>query len=154
MTAYLADLDAVLFIVQVFCTFTLTGLIWFVQLVHYPLLRVIPRQRFVRYERMHVLLTGFVVGPPMLLELLAVLYGLWRTPPWMTQDASQLGAVLLALIWLSTFALQAPLHRRLQKGFDPAAYRRLLYSNWIRSYAWSFRSIILLFSLLHQFVRG
>lgn len=142
------DLDAVMFLMQVVTTFSLTGIIWFLQLVHYPLLRRIVRSRFARYARMHVVLTLFIAGPPALLEAIAVLYSLWRTPPWMDQDAVVLGAVLLGIIWASTFLLQRPQHRKLQEGFDPRAYRRLLYSNWIRSYAWSFRTIILLFSLL------
>ncbi len=145
------DLDAVMFLMQVVTTFSLTGIIWFLQLVHYPLMRRIVRTRFVRYERMHVLLSAFVIGPPVLLETVAVVYSLWRKPPWMDPDSVLLGAILLGIIWISTFVLQMPQHRVLQQGFDPKAYRRLLYSNWIRSYAWSFRTIILLFSLLRVF---
>jgi len=147
------DLDAVLFIVQILCTFTMTGIVWFLQLVHYPLLRRVTRSRFAVFHRINVLLSSFVVGPPMLLELIAVLYSLWRIPPWMTPDSVYLGAVLLAIIWISTIALQSPQHKKLQAGFDPRSYRRLLYSNWIRSYAWSFRTIILLFSLLRVFTQ-
>ncbi len=153
MNAEMRDIDAVMFLVQVFSTFTLTGIVWFVQLVHYPLLRKIARSRFAPYEKMQVLLTGFVVGPPLLLETAGVLYSLWRTPSWMDLDAVISGAVLMGIIWLSTVLLQRPQHRVLQEGFDPRAYRKLLYTNWIRSFAWSFRSLILLFSLLKILTR-
>jgi hypothetical protein len=148
MTDQMHDIDAVMFLVQVFATFLMTGIIWFVQLVHYPLLRRIPRSRFVAYERTHVLLTAFVVGPLIVLETAAVSYSLWRTPPWMQQEVAVLGAVLLAIILLSTIFFQGPQHRKLQQGFNPGVYRRLLCTNWIRCYGWSFRSILLLFSML------
>jgi hypothetical protein len=54
------------------------------------------------------------------------------------------GLVLLVLIWGSTLALQVPQHRRLERGFDAAAHRRLVRTNWIRTFAWTARGIIAL----------
>lgn len=145
--------DDAFFLVQIFCTFAMTGIIWFVQIVHYPLMRQVGKGRFVRYTKTHFVLTAFVVGPLMLLELAAVLYGLLYPTPWITDDAARLGAGLLAVIWISTFALHLPQQRRLEKEFEARAYRRLLFGNWVRCYAWSFRSIVLVFSMLKAFTR-
>ena len=43
---------------------------------------------------------------------------------------------VLGIIWLSTFALQAPAHRRLLAGFDEGVHRRLVRTNWIRTAGW------------------
>jgi hypothetical protein len=52
------------------------------------------------------------------------------------------GAVLLAAIWLSTFAMQVPLHGQLAQGFDEAAHTALVRSNWIRTIGWSLRAAL------------
>jgi hypothetical protein len=49
------------------------------------------------------------------------------------------GAVLLACIWLSTFAVQVPLHAQLGQGFDEATHQALVRSNWIRTVGWTLR---------------
>jgi hypothetical protein len=34
------------------------------------------------------------------------------------------------------------MHHRLERGFDPAAYRQLVRGNWIRTIAWSLRGLL------------
>jgi hypothetical protein len=48
------------------------------------------------------------------------------------------------VIWLSTALLQVPRHRALEAGFDPAAHRALVATNWIRTVAWTARGFLLL----------
>jgi hypothetical protein len=143
--------DAVLYIMQLLCTFSLTGIIWFVQIVHYPLMRKVGKGRFARYLQTHMVLTTFVVAPLMIIEAAAVIYGLIFPNIWLQGDTAQLGAILLLIIWLVTFFVHVPHHRKLARSFDARSYRRILFGNWIRAYAWSFRSIILVFSLLRVF---
>lgn len=144
-------IDDVFFILQVFCTFSLTGIIWFLQIVHYPLMRKVGKNRFIRYEQTQVILTGFIIAPLMIVEAAAVIFGVMYSTRWITDESSELGAVLLLVIWLSTFLLQMPQHRALSRSFDVRAYRRLLWTSWIRTYAWSFRSVILVFNMLRAF---
>ncbi|MCX6613692.1 MAG: hypothetical protein NTW74_22960, partial [Acidobacteria bacterium] len=53
------------------CSLYMTGLIWFVQIVHYPLFERIGTENFALYEERHQKLTTSVVAPAMLLELVA-----------------------------------------------------------------------------------
>ncbi len=46
----------------------MVGVIWFVQVVHYPLFSRVGDSGFAAYSGAHSRLTGFVVGPPMLVE--------------------------------------------------------------------------------------
>lgn len=122
-------IDDVFFLVQIFCTFAMTGIIWFVQIVHYPLIRKVGKGRFARYVKMHLILTAFVVGPLMLLEAAAVIFGLLYATPWITDGAARFGAVLLLIIWISTFAIHLPQQRtraRIRSGrVSPHAFRQL-----------------------------
>ena len=124
-----------------FCTFAMTGLIWFVQIVHYPLFASVGRERFIDYEKRHAQRTTWVVAPLMLGELFTLAW-LWQHGQ--RQAVGQWpGVALLALIWISTGLIQVPLHSRLERGFDEMAARRLVASNWIRTLAWSARSWLL-----------
>ena len=61
-------------------TLFMVGLIWFVQVVHYPLMGSVGRPEFVAYERKHTRRTAWVVGPPMLIELATGILLLWVRP--------------------------------------------------------------------------
>jgi uncharacterized membrane protein len=133
--------EAILLPLHVFATVYMTGLIWFVQVVHYPLMGEVGRDHYNQYQRKHMRLTSWVVGPPMLLESVTAILLLLQWPaPW-----TWTGVWLLAIIWLSTAFLQVPMHRVLEQGFDPVAHKRLVQTNWIRTAAWTFRSLFLLF---------
>ncbi len=123
-------------------TGAMTGLIWFVQVVHYPMFANVEAEGFTTYEAIHMRLTTWVVAPIMLLELLAtsalLIIGLEGT-----QRAMAIACVGLTVInWLSTACLQVPCHRRLTKGFDRAAHLRLVRTNWIRTIAWTMKSVL------------
>ncbi|TVP51171.1 MAG: hypothetical protein EA350_00220 [Gemmatimonadales bacterium] len=119
----------------------MTGVIAFVQVVHYPLMAMVGRDGYREYQETHMRRTTWVVLPAMALELGAAL-GLAATRLGTPDAALALaGVALLGVIWISTVGVQAPLHGRLASGsgFDPTLHRRLVRSNWIRTAAWGAR---------------
>jgi hypothetical protein len=123
----------------------MTGIIWFVQVVHYPLFASAGTESFPAYELRHAKRTGRVVGPLMCLEAVTALAIAWIIPRSML---AWTGLGLLLIIWLSTFLLQVPLHRRLSLGFDDASHRALVRSNWIRTLAWTARGVLCLWMII------
>lgn len=138
---------------QLLATGLMTGLIWFVQLVHYPLMDGWPHDDFGRWEEAHRDRTGPVVIPPMLAEGVTAVWLLVRRPRHVAAWMPWLGAGLLAGIWASTFLLQVPCHLRLSAGWDAATHRFLVESNWIRTALWSAR-LGLAVAMFWQFLRG
>ena len=124
-------------------TLYMTGLIWFVQVVHYPLMGRVGRDGFREYEQAHTRLTTWVVAPPMLIELATGIAWAFQAPG----RASFIGLALIGVIWVSTALFQIPAHRRLERGFDASAHRRLVTSNWLRTVAWSARAILVTLTL-------
>jgi hypothetical protein len=120
-------------------TLFMAGVIWFVQVVHYPLFAAVGTHGFAAYERANCRRTTFVVLPAMLAELAAALW-LWWSAPAEQALAAAWGLGLLGVVWGSTFALQVPCHHRLEQGFDAATARRLVWSNGLRTAAWSARA--------------
>lgn len=56
------------------------AIIWFVQVVHYPLFAKTGRAEFRVYEQQHTALTTWVVAPPMFLELTSAVLWFWIPP--------------------------------------------------------------------------
>ncbi len=131
---------------QLLSTLAMFGLIWFVQVVHYPLFLQVDAEQFPAYEATHANRTTYVVAPLMLVELatagLLLLPGL-RPASVLTWQAWA-GAALVGIIWLSTAFLQVPLHNRLQLGYSADVIDKLVATNWIRTIAWSARAVLVL----------
>ena len=124
---------------HLFTTFAMTGIIWFVQIVHYPLLSKMPREGFSMIEREHCDRTGVVVGPLMVIEAFTLGMLLLQG---VISPLFFLSALLLGIVWLSTIIFQIPCHRSLLGGWDAQVHRRLVLTNWIRTAAWTLRSVI------------
>jgi len=130
-----------LFHMHAAATWALAGLVWTVQVVHYPLMARVGAGSFPGYHAAHTRRMTRVVAPLMLAELGTAGALLWlgeRNPWWLASLAP------LAGNWLSTALVQVPLHRRLSSGFDPAAHTRLVRTNWWRTAAWSLRGGLVL----------
>ena len=136
--------EELLRLIHLAATAFMTGLIWFVQVVHYPLFKSVGPEGFTEYERRHARRTTFVVGPAMLLEAACAGLLLLHAMTHEELDAflPALGAGLLAVIWFSTAFVQVPCHRTLERGLDAAAAGRLVRTNWARTAAWSVRLVV------------
>ncbi len=128
-------------------TLLMTGAAWFVQVVHYPLMAAVGRQHFARYEHLHRRRTTLVVAPLMVAEAGAALWLLASPPAGLPRWHTVLGAALVAGIWLSTFAVQVPLHDKLSSGFEERAHRLLVATHAWRTAAWTLRSALALWWL-------
>lgn len=119
-------------------TTMMAGLIWFVQIVHYPMFARVGAEGFVRYAIEHQARTTVVVLPLMLVELVTagwLAFALGSAMAWA-------GLVLVALVWASTFFVQVPIHAKLGAGFDAVLARRLVLTNWVRTGLWSARAYL------------
>ena len=122
----------------------MVGLIWFVQLVHYPLFESVGQDRFVAYESGHTRRTAFVVGFFMPLEAVTAVWLVVDRPNGLSGELATTGLVLVAALWVSTALWQAPIHGRLSAGYSESLQRKLVSSNWLRTALWSARGVLVL----------
>jgi len=127
-------------LVHLTATAAMVGLIWFVQVVHYPLFDGVGDESFVAYEERHRFRTGLVVGPLMAAEtgsaaVLAV-FGSGAV-----RVAAAVGLAVLAAIHASTMLVQVPLHMALSESHDPVRIARLVRTNWVRTVLWTARLV-------------
>jgi len=130
-------------VVSTVAAWGMVGVIWMVQLVHYPLLGRLsalqPSIAAVDHQRR----ITWVVGPLMAAEGVTALVLLVSRPASMSALSAIVAAALLGVALLSTAFVQVPLHARLAEGHDDAVVRSLISTNWVRTAAWTARGIVL-----------
>jgi hypothetical protein len=136
------DIGTTLLAVHLAATAGMMGLIWFVQLVHYPLFEAVGPDHFVAYESAHQRRTSWVVGPLMGVEGLSALAIAAALRDEVGLALTLAGLTLLAVIHASTVLLQVPAHRRLSERYDADVVRRLVRTNWVRTIGWSLRVVV------------
>ena len=125
-------------------TLYMTGVIVFVQVVHYPLFKLVESGAFVRFHDAHVRRTTYVVMVPMIVELITSVTLVFHRPESVPGWLTWAGLFAASLTWVATGLISVPDHDRLSKGFDVDFHRRLVQTNLIRVFAWSAHSLVLL----------
>lgn len=135
---------ALLLGLNLFSTLAMVGLIWFVQIVHYPMFRHVGEGSFPGYARLHQRLTTWVVGPFMLVEAFTAVGLIYRSPASIPPSWLWTGMALVFVIWLSTATLQVPRHGALaESGFSTTQHSALVRTNWVRTIAWTARGVLM-----------
>ncbi len=143
------NVDAVgTFLIQLLSSVMMVGIIWFVQIVHYPLFSLI-KEGFTAYEKMHMRRTSYVVGPIMLIEMVSAIFLVGQLESAFLSRLASLNLVILVLIWLSTLLFQVFQHQKLSVRFTHQAHNRLVHSNWLRTIFWTIKSAVLCWMLLY-----
>jgi hypothetical protein len=115
---------------------SLAGLIWTIQLVHYPLFALVGAAEWPRYEAEHQRRITWLAAPLMLANLalgIAVFVA----------DASVLSALNGALA-IGGFAATGLVFARMHVTLDPSGVARLVRANWARTAIWTAQVVVAL----------
>ena len=121
------------------CAF-LVGLIWTIQILHYPAFALIKEENFLKFHSSHSTSITYIVGPMMILELITACGLIYKSS---NEILFQVNLLLLILIWACTGLLSVPIHNRLSKSPSLTEIKKLVLTNWPRTLLWSLRLIIL-----------
>ncbi|MBD2770267.1 hypothetical protein IC235_20465 [Hymenobacter sp. BT664] len=121
----------------------LTGLIWTVQVVHYPGFGLVPKEAWAAFHAAHTRRMSQVVLVPMVVELGLALWLAWAGRAALPSGVGWWSLVLVLLIWAATFFISVPFHNRLAQGYDYIAIDGLVRTNWLRTLAWTARLVLL-----------
>ena len=132
------------FLLNISSTWFMVGLIWLIQIVHYPLFKVVGKNEFQTYHNEHIVLITPLVGTVMIIELISSILLVVFPPKNVSLTIPIIGLILIFIIWASTAFLQIPHHNALSKAYELEAHNLLVQTNWIRTISWSMR-----LSLIH-----
>ena len=130
-----------LFFLSVISAFLLTGVIWTIQIVHYPSFHYIDKLSFTNFHNFHERRISIIVMPLMLIELITsialYIHNMWSI-------VFTLNLLVVVLIWCSTFFVQVPIHSILSQKKDKDLIEKLVNTNWIRTFLWSIRMLLII----------
>jgi len=141
-------LETAVLVIQSLASGMMCGIIWFVQVVHYPLFAAVPGPQGGAYAELNRSRTARVVLPPMILEAVAAIWLVIQQPAAVGRPVAVLGLGAVAALRLSTLAVQMPLHVRLgREGSNHEVVGRLVQSNWLRTILWTARAVMAVWML-------
>ena len=134
-----------LLLIHLLLTSFMTGLIWLVQIVHYPLFTFVDKSSYRDFQKAHMLRVGLLVIPIMGIELITgfLLLHKFNNYPLLLWNTG-----MLCLIWLVTFGVFTFIHATLREGFDGTLIRKLILFNWIRTFLLSLRTALLFITIV------
>ena len=122
-------------------TSLMVGIIWVIQLLHYPAFHFIKESDYVEFQHFHMQRISFIVVPVMVLELFSAFMMVY----YIQSNLLILCFIILLFIWLITFIFFTKLHQSLLGGYDNTIVDKLVRINWSRTILWSIRLIILIY---------
>ena len=111
----------------------LAGVIWTIQLVHYPLFALVGTQDRASYGEEHRRRITWLAAPLMTANVGVAAAGLVTAP----SPLRALNAGLALAVFTATGLIYGPLHARLERNPRDRDIRRLVRANWARTAAWT-----------------
>ena len=122
-------------------TWFMVGLIWTIQVVHYPSFVDVGPDEYVDFQAAHVDRIGVLLAVPWALEGLStvglILLARSRREMVTVAVAAAAGAAVLLISGLAS----APAHSELADGFDIAVHDRLMVWNLVRALLWTIKGV-------------
>lgn len=131
-------------IINLVCTWALIGLVWTIQLTHYPTFHHISELKWKRFHKHHTFSISLVVMPLMLIEIGATIIAVYYS----ATGINILALILVIGVWLNTFLQAVPLHNQLASAKNRQMIDQLVRVNWIRTLLWTAKGGILLYTMI------
>ena len=120
----------------------MTGVIWVIQIVHYPSFHFIEKELYTAFQKFHMNKISIIVIPVMLAELITGIMLLFDKSSKSFFLITSL--IILILIWAITGVFFSKVHSKLIFGYQELVVNQLVVMNWIRTLLWTLRLFFLL----------
>ena len=122
-------------------TSIMTGVIWVIQIVHYPSFHFIEKELYTSFQKFHMNKISIIVMPIMLAELITgIMLFLDKSSK---SPFLSISILILVLIWLITGVFFTKAHNELIAGYQELVVNQLVAMNWIRTLLWTLRLLLI-----------
>ncbi len=129
-----------LIVLHIVSTSIMVGVIWVMQLLHYPALLYVKNETFRQFQNFHMTKISIIVVPIMLIELVSGFIIYLQGERSFEFLAS---FVLMIILWIMTGLIFTKFHSKLRKSKDIRIINKMIFLNWYRTLFWSMRLIII-----------
>ena len=135
--------DSSVFILHLVSTSIMVGVIWIIQLVHYPTFLFIDKQKYMKFQEFHMSRVSYIVMPTMIAELFSGIYILFYNNVLIVNTFFLLASFSLFLNWVITALVFVKIHNGLLIKYEKNIILLLVKLNWLRTILWSLRLVFL-----------
>ena len=137
------ELDS-LYKIHIVSTSLMVGVIWIMQLVHYPSFNFINVEEYKSFQEFHMKRISLIVIPAMIIELTSGVLIFWI---YQTDNIFFIFSLFcLFFIWFLTAILFSKMHQKLTLGYQISIITKLVNLNWLRTISWTLRLGLVLFA--------
>ena len=146
----LYDHQFILLLIHLISTSLMVGIIWVIQVVHYPSFHFIGNSRYISFQKFHMERISYIVIPVMLVESISGFLLIYDE----LNLILLISMVLLLSIWMLTAFFFASVHQKLVSGYQLEMVTRLVKINWIRTLLWTLRLLLLIIYFTENFINA
>ena len=136
----------ILSFIHLISTAIIVGIIWVIQVVHYPSFYFIERDEYVSFQKFHMDKIAYIVVPVMLIESISGFILIYNE----LNTVLLISMILLFFIWVLTGIFFVPIHQKLTSGYQEELVEKLVKINWFRTIFWTIR-LLLVMAYLNSF---
>jgi hypothetical protein len=135
-------------VIHIVATAIMVGVIWVIQLVHYPSFYFIKQKNYKSFQNFHMKNITYIVFPIMSIELFSGFFLVL-----IFEDSKILSVLYFSLFfllsnWALTGIIFTRLHSELLEGYNKLIIKNMIKWNWIRTLFWSIRLFLLFYIFL------
>ncbi len=138
----------IIFLVHLISTSIMVGVIWVIQLAHYPSFHFIDKDIYTSFQKFHMNKISLIVLPVMLVEITTGVI-LLNVDNYKSTFIL-IAFIILIIIWAITGVYFSSAHNKLVIGYQELIINQLVAMNWIRTLLWTLR-MILLFCFIYYY---
>ena len=146
----LYDHQFILLLIHLISTSLIVGIIWVIQVVHYPSFHFIGNSRYISFQKFHMERISYIVIPVMLVESISGFLLIYDE----LNPILLISMVLLLSIWMLTAFFFSSVHQRLVSGYQLEMVAKLVKINWIRTLLWTLRLLLLIIYFTENFINA
>lgn len=132
------------FFIHLAATWFLVGVIWFVQLIHYPLFSRVGVDGFRLFNRREMFRAILIYGFPMTIEITTGILLVWYRLPGIMMLQVWINLILLMGIWGISLVLHLPKQLLLFKSVNLMVVKKIVLFNWFRTVGWTLRGALMI----------
>lgn len=126
----------------------MTATVWFMQVVHYPLMAYADPARWTDFAEKRRMWTTMITYPLMAFEALTGFTLILLATQSPTYPYLAVSLILLVALIVYTFMYLNPQLKNLTGPLDEAGHKRFLKLHWIRTAGWSLRLVLFILMVL------
>jgi len=144
LTFNLLYMETIFLLFNLISTLLIAGILWFVQLVHYPLFNEIPAKNMVNYGYYHMQKISGIINLLFIVDFITIVFLLLLVNSDLSATLMVINISIFLFIVFLTRITFLPIHQQLSKNPNSTLIAKLINLNWIRTLVWSLKVIFLL----------